>query len=215
MYIIINSSPYNKSSNTSQIAEALKTGIVEEGRVAEIYSLFEKKKWDEAMQVIIDNENTIFVLPVYLGNVPSILKEFLERLIFLLPDDTKKQKRLSFVVQSGFPEASQRRYCEKYLKVFVEQLGCTFSGILSSGIYYGLIDNKGSDNLEETYRHFAREYIINGNTFFFQEAADFNGVEYLTQHQAKKFVRGFNFMCRLGAEEHGCKTDLFDAPHKK
>lgn len=217
MYItIINASPNNnKSSQTSQIVQAFEQGILKEKNDVEIYSLCHRSQWNSAIQSILSNENIVFVLPVYLGITPSILKEFLEKVDKILPDNNRASKRIAFILQSAFPEASQRRCCEKYLESFVNCLKCQFSGILSHSVYYGLADNKNFGNLMEEYCSFGRGYIKNNASFFFPEAIEFNGEEYLTEQQAKRFVRGFNFLCKLNAQEQGATGDLYGNPYDK
>ena len=41
--------------------------------------------------------------------------------------------RLSFLVQGGFPEASQSRCCENFLKTLPDKLGCEYRGTFIRG----------------------------------------------------------------------------------
>lgn len=213
--VIINASPYNdKASQTAKIVNAFQKGILEKGETAEIFSLCSRSQWQETLQTVITNDNIVFAVPVYVGMLPSMLKEFLEKINDLLPDENRNEKRISFILQSAFPEATQRHCCEKLLKSFVDHLRCNFSGILSHSIFYGFIDNI-SDDLLETYSSFGKKYVINNATFFFQEAIDFNGVEYLTEQQAKNFVRGYNFLHKHYAEAQGGADNLYNNPYDK
>ncbi len=214
--VIINASPYgNKYSQTSQIVQAFMQGIRDERNTFEFYSLCYRSQWKDIIDAILNNENFVFVLPVYLGITPSVFKEFLEKVDSMLPKETRGNKKIAFILQSAFPEASQRRCCEKYLESFVKHLKCQFSGILSHSVYYGLADSTNSGNLMDEYSFFGREYIKSNATFFFSKAEEFNGEEYLTEKQAKKFVRGFNFMSKLNAEEQGITGDLYSNPYNK
>lgn len=214
--VIINASPYgNKYSQTSQIVQAFEQGICDERKTVETYSLCYRSQWTDIIDAILNNENFVFVLPVYLGITPSVFKEFLEKVDSVLPKETRGSKKIAFILQSAFPEASQRRCCEKYLVSFVKHLKCQFSGILSHGVYYGLADSANSGNLIDEYCSFGREYVKNNATFFFPRAKEFNGEEYFTEEQAKRFVRGFNFMSKLNAEEQGVTGDLYNNPHNK
>lgn len=213
---VINASPNNnKSSQTSQIVHAFNQGILKERKTVETHLLCDRSQWDNIIQAILDNENFVFVLPVYLGITPSVFKEFLEKVDSILPKETRGNKKIAFILQSAFPEASQRRCCEKYLESFVNCLKCQFSGILSHSVYYGLADSKNSGNLMDEYYSFGREYIKNNATFFFSKAREFNGAEYLTEEHAKRFVRGFNFMSKLNAEEQGITSNLYNNPYNK
>lgn len=213
--VIINASPYSyKFGQTAKIVNAFQDGILEEGETDEIYSLSDRTQWDNALQAVLSNDIIVFAVPVYVGIVPSMLKEFLEKLNSLLPDEKRSEKRISFILQSAFPEATQRHCAEKYLESFVKHLRCNFSGTLSRSIFYGFMDNT-SDNLLEEYSSFGRKYVINNATFFFHEAADFNGVEHLTEQQAKNFIRGYNFLHKHYAEAQGGVDKLYYNPYDK
>ena len=197
------------------IVDTFSKSVVEEGNEVEIYSLSDRTQWNCALNSVISNNHIIFAMPVYVGIVPSIFKEFVEQLDCLLADDIRKDIQVSFILQSAFPEAEQRICAENFLKSITEGLKLTFSGILSHSIFFGLIEKGSFDNLSEAYSYFGKKYVENKFNFFFPEAEEFNGPERLTEKQARKFVRGFNFMCRVIAEEKGCKKDLCDNPFEK
>lgn len=213
--IIINASPNSgKSGLTVQIVNAFQKGVLDEGGTVEVYSLSDRSQWDKAMQAVVSNDNIVFAVPVYAGIVTSIQKEFLEKMNDVLPAENRIKKRISFILQSSMPKATERYCCVKYLKSFVEHLHCDFAGVLSHSVFYGFIDNT-ANNLSESYYSFGKKYVKNNATFFFQEAIDFDTVEFLTEEQAKKFIRNFNFMCKLTAETIGGAVDLFYNPYEK
>jgi hypothetical protein len=117
-------------------------------------------------------------------------------------------------VQSGFPEANQRRQCEDYLKSLLKMLNSDFSGILSYGINVRFIKNIELIEVLNSYRNMGTQFANNNGTFFFKEAMEFTGDEYITEIQAKKFNQIFNFFCRHIAEEKGCTSDLQARPYK-
>lgn len=210
---IINASPYgNKYSNTKMIVDTFGKAIAETGNQVSVYSLSDRTEWDCALKSFLVNNNIIFVIPVYLGITPSVFMEFSEQLDSILNEDLKQGLNVSFILQSAFPESSQRVCCEHFLKSLTECMGLNFCGILSHSIYYGLIEKGIFDNLTEAYNYFGKKYVENDFTFFFSDTIAFNGAEYLTEQQAKKFVRGFNFMCRHNAEELGCRKELNGKP---
>lgn len=207
--IIVNASPYcGNDSNTKMIADTFRKSISETENEVTVYSLSDRNQWKSALKSVIDNKNIVFVMPVYVGIVPSIFKEFVEQLDELLTEDSRKQLNLSFILQSAFPESSQRVCGEKFLKGLTESLNCNFSGVLSHSVFWGLIDQGNFNSLTEAYTYFGKRYVENNFNFFFPEAVGFNGPEQLTEQQARKFVRGFNFMCRLNAEENGGVKEL-------
>ena len=213
---IINASPYgNKNSNTKMIVDAFSQAVAKAGSVVENYSLSDRKQWKSALKAASENNHIVFAMPVYVGIVPSIFKEFAEELDRVLPGDVRKSIEISYILQSAFPESAQRKCAEKFLESVTESLKCAFSGILSHSVFFGLIEKGRFDNLSEAYSYFGKKYVENKFNFFFSEAEEFNGPEQLTEKQARKFVRGFNFMCRLTAEEKGCTKDLCDNPFEK
>lgn len=213
--LIINASPYcDRSSFTSQIAKSFQEGVALAGSTTELYSIGKTTQWHNVTKEYLQNENIVFVVPVYVGIVPSILKEFLEK-ISALDSVTNNKKKISFVLHSAFPESSQRRCCEAYLETFVNLLNCEFCGILSGSVFYGLIENKSFQDMFEIYRKCGEKFVENNATFFFEDAVVFNGVEQLTEQQAKRFVRYYNFLCRHTAEEKGSLENLYNKPYEQ
>ncbi|MBR2413053.1 MAG: NAD(P)H-dependent oxidoreductase [Clostridia bacterium] len=212
---VINASPCGSvHSNTKMIVDSFAKSVAECGHDIQVYSLSERKQWKEALESIHTNENIVFAIPVYVGIAPSLFKEFIEQLNSFLPAQVRPLKRISFIVQSAFPETTQRACCEKYLQYLTQELNCRFSGILSHCVFYSFIENGTFENLMAAYSYFGKKYTDNDCTFFFSEAGDFNGAEILTERQAKLFVRGFNFLCRMNAQENGCTRDLHDSPYE-
>lgn len=212
---VINASPFGSVySNTKMIVDAFAASVSECGHDVQVYSLSDRKQWSDALGSVCINENIVFAVPVYVGIVPSLFKEFAEQLHRFLPARVCPLKRLSFIVQSAFPETAQRACCEKYLQCLTQELQCRFSGILSHCVFYGFIENGNFENLMTAYAYFGKKYTENDCTFFFPDAQDFNGAEILTERQAKLFVRGFNFLCRMNAQENGFTGDLLDSPYE-
>lgn len=76
----------------------------------------------------------------YRKNYCSILQRFLES----LSPKTYPDTRLSFLIQGGFPEASQSKCCERFLKTIPKKLGCEYGGTFIRGDMFGigLLGNK-------------------------------------------------------------------------
>ena len=176
------------------ILEAFQKGIVETGSTFEAYHLSKKQHWESSKKAFSENENIVFALPVFAAILPGIMLEFLEELVS--EQEIKSSKKISFILQSGFPEACQRRYCEDYLKILPEMLKSTFSGILSYGINVRFIKNTELREVLNTYQYMGTQFVKNNGTFFFKEATEFTGDEYISETQAKKFNQMFNFFCR-------------------
>ena len=111
-----------------------------------IYNYFSKA---QKYLCFCENSNILFALPLYVENVPGTMLEFLES----LPPKTTSGTRLSFLVQGGFPEASQGRCCECFLKTLPEQLGCAYGGTLIRGDMFstGLLGKKHGSKMVQPF----------------------------------------------------------------
>ena len=108
-----------RKSNTAKIINAFCKGFQINENTTEIWYLSDRTQWNKARNAFQNNRNILFVLPLYVENVPGIMLEFLQS----LPTKTEPGTRLSFLVQGGFPEASQSRCCENFLKTLPDKLG--------------------------------------------------------------------------------------------
>lgn len=207
-FVIINASPHTKeSSNTALITDAFQKGLTKAGCTSDIYHLSQKSQWENAKNAFYNSENIVFALPVFAAIIPGMLMRFLEELSSECKGKTNR--KVSFIIQSGFPEANQRHCCENYLKTLPDLLLSEFSGILSYGINSRFIDNKELKQMLSEFEDMGVSFAHNGGNFFFSEAENFTGKEYITQAEAKKFNRMFNFFCKHIAESKGClDTDM-------
>lgn len=117
--------PQNKS-NTAKIIEAFLKGYEEGGNTSEVWYLSDRSQWERAKRAFSDYDNILIALPLYVENIPGILLEFLEG---LTPKNVPGTT-VSFLLQGGFPEASQSRCCEKFLETLPAYLGCSYGGTL-------------------------------------------------------------------------------------
>ncbi len=76
-------------------------------------------------------ESVLIVFPLYTDSMPGIVMAFFEKLQPLRKYMTGL--RLGFVVHSGFPEALQSRYVEKYLVWLADELGADYFGTVVMG----------------------------------------------------------------------------------
>ena len=132
-------------SNTAKIISAFKSGFEEEGNTAEVWYLSDRRQWAGAAKAFASGDSILIALPLYVENIPGILLEFLSG----LKPKTTPGTRIAFLLQGGFPEASQSRCCEAYLKTLPAQLGCEYSGTLIKGDMFGLgmMDEKNRQRL--------------------------------------------------------------------
>ena len=127
-------------SNTAKIIEAFRKGYEEAGNTTEVWYLSNRNQWQEAKAAFEQKDNILFALPLYVENIPGIMLEFLAQ----LPPKPVPGTRIAFLLQGGFPEASQSRCCEKYLETLPAQLGCVYAGTLMKENMFGvsLMDEK-------------------------------------------------------------------------
>lgn len=132
-------------SNTAKIIAAFQKGYAESGNTTEVYYLSDRRQWAAAEKAFQENTNILIALPLYVENIPGILLEFLSG---LQPKKTPGT-RLAFLLQGGFPEASQSRCCEAFLEALPPQLGCAYAGTLIKGDMFGvgLMDEKNREKM--------------------------------------------------------------------
>lgn len=175
--VIINGSPrVEKYSNTEKIIDAFSDGLAEAGADFERYAISNKNNWDEAREAYINNTEIIIALPLYVESAPGILLEFLETLPV-----KDKSTRVSFILQSGFAEASQLRCGEEFLKKLPEYLGVSYGGTLIKGDNFGIRIVKEEDVIKLTgpYKEMGKAFASE-NGFLSETVNKFAGPEYFS-----------------------------------
>ena len=215
--VMITASPRIPSqSNTIKIAEEFRLGLIHAGASVQTYCLADRMQWDAARDAFFRGNCIVMALPLYNGMVPGTMMEFLEKLSADTPslEEEGTRRKLAFILHSGFPEACQRRCCERYLETFSKILGCRFSGVLSHGNTFNVqfsTSPKGAAPL--SYEMMGQMFVESGGNFFFEEAVQFTGPEYITEKDAKIYNRIFRFFCEHTAQAHECKESLFYQPY--
>ncbi len=214
LVIISGATRTRSKSNTAKIVAAFEEGYREGGNTAETWFLSDRAQWDGAAKAFEQSNNILIALPLYVENIPGILLEFLEG----LTPKSAPGTQIAFLVQGGFPEASQSRCCEKYLETLPEQLGCAYAGTLIKGDMFGLglMDEKEREKplaaFTEMGRHFAETHR------FEKDVVDvFAAPEYLPEKELRMFklfgrpVQKL-FMGRM-AKKMGCQGRLDAQPY--
>ena len=209
LVIISGAARPHPKSNTAKIIAAFGQGYEECGNTEEIYYLSDRRQWTGAEKAFRENTNILIALPLYVENIPGILLEFLSG---VQPKKTPGTS-LAFLLQGGFPEASQSRCCEAFLETLPSQLGCAYAGTLIKGDMFGLglVDEKNREKMLVPFIEMGRLFARSG--CFEKFAVDtFAAPEYMS----KKQIRTFNlfgkyishlFMPRI-AKKLGCKEKL-------
>ena len=203
------------ASNTAKIIAAFRRGYEAEGNTAEVWYLSDRKQWTGAAQAFAEHDHILIALPLYVENIPGILLEFLSELTPKAVPGTE----ISFLLQGGFPEASQSDCCLAYLETLPAQLGCSYAGTLHKGDLFGLglMDEAERAKLLVPFTEMGRQFA-KIHRFDRRTAEDFAGPAYLPTGQRVLFrLVGHAvqrvFMGRM-AKNMGCCQPLDARPYQ-
>ena len=214
LVIISGAARPQSKSNTAKVIAAFQKGFEESGNTTEVWYLSDRHQWESAADAFARNDRILIAFPLYVENIPGILLEFLSG---LRPKQIPGTK-LAFLLQGGFPEASQSRCCEAFLETLPAQLGCGYAGTLIKGNMFGT----GFVG-EKTREKMLVPFTVMGRTFaeaecFEKSAVDiFAGPEYMSRKEILmynilgKHISRF-FMGRI-AKKLGCKAKLDAKPY--
>lgn len=214
LVIISGATRPQSKSNTAKVIAAFQTGFEENGNTTEVWYLSDRRQWKRAANAFEQNERILIAFPLYVENIPGILLEFLSGLTPKQAPGTK----LAFLIQGGFPEASQSRCCEAFLETLPAQLGCDYAGTLIKGDMFGtsLVDEKNREKMLAPFTQMGRTFAQIG--CFEKSAVDaFAGPEYMPEKQIRMYnlfgrhISRF-FMGRI-AKKLGCKEKLDARPY--
>lgn len=214
LVIISGAARHQGKSNTAKIITAFQTGYEEGGNTSEVWYLSDHRQWAGAAEGFARNDNILIALPLYVENIPGILLEFLSG----LKPKTEPGTKLAFLLQGGFPEASQSRCCEAYLQTLPAQLGCAYAGTLIKGDMFGLglMDEKNRVKLLAPFAEMGRYYAKTG-CFDKPSVDEFSAPEYMPPSQIRMYNMVFRHISRLFmgrmAKKLGCKGRLDDRPY--
>lgn len=214
-FVIISGATRPQSkSNTAKVITAFQKGFEENCNTTEVWYLSDRRQWKRAAQAFAQNDRILIAFPLYVENIPGILLEFLSGLSPKQAPGTK----LAFLIQGGFPEASQSRCCEAFLETLPAQLGCEYAGTLIKGDMFGtsLVDEKTREKMLAPFTEMGR---IFAKTCCFEKtvADNFAGPEYMPEKQIRMYnlfgrhISRF-FMGRI-AKKLGCKEKLDARPY--
>ena len=214
LVIISGAARPQSKSNTAKVIAAFQKGFEENGNTTEARYLSDLKQWKYAAEAFERYDRILIAFPLYVENIPGILLEFLSG---LAPKQTPGTK-LAFLIQGGFPEASQSRCCEAFLEKLPAQLGCDYAGTLIKGDMFGtsLVDEKNREKMLAPFTQMGRTFAQIG--CFEKSAVDaFAGPEYMPEKQIRMYnlfgrhISRF-FMGRI-AKKLGCKEKLDARPY--
>lgn len=200
-------------SNTAKIISAFQKGYEKGGNTTETWHLSDRKQWAAAERAFRENTRILIALPLYVEGVPGILLEFLSG---LKPKETEGTT-LAFLLQGGFPEASQSRCCEAFLETLPKKLGCEYSGTLIKGDMFGVgfVDGKVREKMLAPFAEMGQRFAQSGR--FEKAVVDaFAAPEYVSKRQIRMFNLFQRHISRLFmphiAKKLGCKERLDARP---
>ena len=212
---IINASPrVEAKSNTARIIRTFLKGFEKDGNTAEVWHLSDRKQWENAKEAYEKNSNILFAIPLYVENIPGIMLEFLETL------QPKKEAgtKMSFILQSGFAEASQLRCGEAYLEILPSYFNCEYNGTLIKGNNFApaWLPEKQANKMVAHYEKMGLSFAQKG-TFDKEEVNKFAAPEYFSEKEICLF-NCTNWLQKMIikhiAKKNGCKRPLDDKPHQ-
>lgn len=212
--IISGAARCQNKSNTAKIIAAFCKGFQTDDNTVEVWYLSDRTQWSMAGNAFQTNKDILFALPLYVENVPGIMLEFLES----LSPKTYPGTRLSFLVQGGFPEASQSRCCENFLKTLPDKLGCEYGGTFIRGNMFGvgLLGDKLGSKMVRPFVEIGRLFAQYGY-FDAEIISRFASPEYLSAKQIRQ-SEGFGKYLQKWtmdwvAKRLGCKEKLDAKPY--
>lgn len=140
---LYNGSPRGKNGNTAILLEQFTTGyMAAKDNTCELMYLAQVKDHRAFAEKFRNVQAAIIAFPLYGDSMPAIVKDFIETLgATLLTGKARKASTLpalGFIVQSGFPEAIQSRYVEKYCEKLARRLGTKYIGTVVRGGVEGI-----------------------------------------------------------------------------
>jgi len=134
--VLINGSPRAPVSNTRLLMERFRAGFEEiPGNSTELHSIHNRSAREAARLAFAGGDLVVFAFPLYVHAMPGHVKRFWESLAELPP---RAGRRIGFIVQSGFPEAHQSRWLERYLVCLPARLGAESIGVVIRGGVEGI-----------------------------------------------------------------------------
>lgn len=129
---IFNGSPRGKGSNSEVIIKWLTEGLQQnQGIDINAFYLNKTKEHQSYIGKLQASDIALIVFPLYTDCMPGVVMEFIEKL-----EPLRKSLpgvKIGFIVHSGFPEAAQLRYVEKYLEWLADELGVGYIGTVVMG----------------------------------------------------------------------------------
>jgi len=159
---VFNGSPRMEKSSTKILLDHFLDGFSSvEGNSYEIFYLGQVKKGATFVKAFEESEMVLLGFPLYTDSMPGQVKAFIESLAQLC--NRENNPAIVFFVQSGFPEAFQSRFVERYLEKLAKRLGSLYIGTMIKG-GCNRIDEQPQWMMKPVYKLFSRLGAVLGKT---------------------------------------------------
>jgi hypothetical protein len=102
-----------------------------EGNSYELSYLVHSEKREEQVELFKKASHVLLAFPLYVDAMPFAVKSFIESLEHFTKE--KRNQKIGFIVQSGFPETAHSRYVARYLDKLSSRLNCNCTGTVIKG----------------------------------------------------------------------------------
>ncbi len=243
--LLINGSPRGKSGNTAVILSWIAEGLgsvatdrpadpaadcpADSGDGCQTFELAHHADLDEHVRLFLEADEVVLAMPLYTDSMPGIVKRFIDELASpgAAEQATRNAgtrmagKRVSFIVQSGFPESRQSETLALYLERLCRRLGWLHGGTILRGGMEGtrLMPEKAQKKTHDLFVRAAQGLASKGS--FDPEAVRILGEPYLLP-PFRRFL--FSLLSRTGItniywfvmlKKHKAFARRFDAPYGK
>jgi hypothetical protein len=134
--LLLNGSPRGERSNSMKMLARVAEGWQQAGCAAPVVlHLAHRPDFDRAVEAFAATDTVLLGLPLYTDAMPALVKTYIEALAprAAAANAGQSNPTLSFLVQSGFPEALHSRFLERYLEKLARRLGSPYAGTIVRG----------------------------------------------------------------------------------
>ena len=149
--LAINGSPRGKKSNTKILLETILQGVNENTKCSSTVEYLNNfNSYDQIFLSVSKADIILLVFPLYTDSMPGVVMKFFETLKEF--PERIENKKMGFIVQSGFPEVHHSVVIQKYMIKLIKRLKCDFIG---SAIFGGIegIQSRSEEGLKEFKGH--------------------------------------------------------------
>lgn len=213
--MIFNGSPRGVNSNSNVIASWFNKGFVE---TTTVY-LNKVKQHETYLKESKKFEKLLFVFPLYVDGMPGQVKYFFEQMN--TQKEIFKNKKVTFIIHSGFAEAIHSKNLEKYLHRFTDLMSMKNYGVIiipgSEG--FRLMHPKMTDKKAKKVAGIGKMYRLNKP---FPDAVKESLEGPLVQSKSQRILFKIlslvgltNFYWNSQLKKNNAYENRFDAPYSK